>query len=269
MNSTSSHPSEAPLPTLNKLGVSSLPGDIDAPKVASEWFTSFAEKITSNDVDSIINHLLIQSSFDSARPETADQVSVYWRDLLALTWDFRTFEGTPRIRRFLVDRLKNSGISNLRLKSTSDGEGLAPFLAKPYPDLVWVIGMFTFETNVGLASGVFRLVPTLDGQQQIRWRAHCIFTNLEDLKGFPEKVGHLRNQVSDHGKWESLREKERRFEDADPTVIIIGAGHSGLEIAARLKLLGVSNLVIEKNERVGDNWRNRYDALCLHDPVCK
>ncbi len=57
-------------------------------------------------------------------------------------------------------------------------------------------------------------------------------------------------------------------EDADPTVLIVGGGHSGLDVAVHLKALGVTNLVIEKNPRIGDNWRTRYEALCLHDPVC-
>jgi hypothetical protein len=269
MASAAPHPSEAPLPTLNKLGVSSLSENIDAAKIANEWFASFADKITSNDVDGITN-LLIQSSFDSARPETQDQPSVYWRDLLAITWDFRTFEGTARIHKFLSDRLQGAKISNLKLKTTNDGEGLAPFFAQPFPDLAWIMGMFTFETDVGLCFGIFRLVPTLDAKsQEIVWKAHSVFTNLDDLKNYPEKIGNLRNQQSDHGKWESLREKERSFENEDPTVLIVGGGQSGLEVAARLKLLDVSALIIEKNERIGDNWRNRYDALCLHDPVCE
>jgi hypothetical protein len=268
MASTAPHPSEAPLPTLNKLGVSFIPKDIDALKIASEWFTLFADKTNSNDVNGITD-LLVHSSFDSARPETADQPSVYWRDLLALTWNFRTFEGTARIHKFLSDQLREAKISNLKLKMVNDAEGLAPSFTQPFPDLAWIMGMFTFETQVGLASGVFRLVPTLDKQQQLRWKAHCIFTNLEELKNFPEKTGNLRNQETDHGKWESFREKEKSFESSDPIVLIIGGGQSGLEIAARLKLLDVSALIIEKNERIGDNWRNRYDALCLHDPVCE
>jgi len=157
----------------------------------------------------------------------------------------------------------------LKLKITNDGEGLAPIFIQSYPDLMWIMGFFTFETDIGLASGIFRLVPTLREQQQIRWKAHSIFTNLEDLKNFPEKIGSLRNQKSDHGQWEILREKEKRFEGSDPAVLIVGGGQSGLEIAARLKLLDVSTLVVERNGRVGDNWRNRYDALCLHDPVCE
>lgn len=43
---------------------------------------------------------------------------------------------------------------------------------------------------------------------------------------------------------------------------------SGLSVAARLKFLGINTLVVEQNERIGDNWRNRYDSLCLHDSVC-
>ena len=38
-------------------------------------------------------------------------------------------------------------------------------------------------------------------------------------------------------------------------------------IGARLKRLGVPTVIVEKNERAGDSWRNRYKSLCLHDPV--
>ena len=53
----------------------------------------------------------------------------------------------------------------------------------------------------------------------------------------------------------------------EPEVLIIGAGQSGLALAAQLQALGVPYLVAEQNQRVGDNWRNRYDSLILHDPV--
>lgn len=48
---------------------------------------------------------------------------------------------------------------------------------------------------------------------------------------------------------------------------LIGAGQAGLTAAARFKMLGTETLVIDKNERVGDNWRKRYHQLVLHDPV--
>lgn len=44
-------------------------------------------------------------------------------------------------------------------------------------------------------------------------------------------------------------------------------GQAGLNVAARLQHLGLSCLIIEKNARVGDNWRCRYRTLVTHDPV--
>lgn len=44
----------------------------------------------------------------------------------------------------------------------------------------------------------------------------------------------------------------------------VGAGQTGLQIAARFKAMDIPTLVIETNERVGDNWRKRYDSLALH-----
>ena len=34
-----------------------------------------------------------------------------------------------------------------------------------------------------------------------------------------------------------------------------------------MRQLGVPTIIVEKNERAGNSWRNRYKSLCLHDPV--
>jgi hypothetical protein len=126
------------------------------------------------------------------------------------------------------------------------------------------MALFKFEIGgVGGGEGVFRLVPTSTGE----WKAHNVCTNLQSLKGHPEKVGHLRNSRAIHGKWAEERRKEQEFEDADPYVLIVGGGQVGLAVAARLKCLDVPCLIIEKRPRVGGEWRDRYDALCIHDPV--
>jgi putative flavoprotein involved in K+ transport len=67
--------------------------------------------------------------------------------------------------------------------------------------------------------------------------------------------------------WSDLRQLAGEFLDEDPQVLIVGAGQSGLSLAARLGRLDIRTLVVEKNERVGDNWRKRYPSLSLHDPV--
>ena len=38
-------------------------------------------------------------------------------------------------------------------------------------------------------------------------------------------------------------------------------------LGARLKQLGVPTVIVEKNAKAGNSWRNRYRSLVLHDPV--
>ncbi len=50
-------------------------------------------------------------------------------------------------------------------------------------------------------------------------------------------------------------------------MLVIGGGQSGLSIAARLKQLNVDTLIVDREKRIGDNWRKRYHALTLHNQV--
>lgn len=237
------------LPTLQKLNAT-VPDSLDAKLVATSWFAQFSLGLEAGDVPTILSLLLGDA---------------FWRDMLALTWEFRTFNGSERISRFLVDILKPplegiGVISNLSLDMNQVE------LLTPYPDLAWIQGVFSFETPVGLGTGVFRLVPTSSGE----WKAHVVYTNLEGLKGYPEKIGELRDMDQVHGdEWQERRYRESNFIHSEPAVVVIGGGQAGLEIAARLKYLDVPTLVVERHSRIGDTWRNRYDALCLHNPNCE
>src|SRR6202012_5058781 len=57
------------------------------------------------------------------------------------------------------------------------------------------------------------------------------------------------------------------YVDRDPAVLVVGAGQAGLSIAARLGQLQVDTLIVDRERRIGDNWRNRYHALVLHNQV--
>ncbi|KZT24304.1 FAD/NAD(P)-binding domain-containing protein [Neolentinus lepideus HHB14362 ss-1] len=234
------------LPTLDKLGVEELPEDVNALDFARKWINSFAQYISSCDVEGLLS-LLVEDAF--------------WRDILAMTWDFRTLHTKPRIRQFLLDRLSVSKLNSLRLD-----ENMVE-LERPYPDLAWIQALFKFETDVGKGSGVFRLVPLPESNGALEWKAHLILTTLDELKGFPEKIGRLREQSPNHGKWQEQRRREMEFRNEDPKVLVAGAGHAGLEIAARLKYLDIPTLVVERHPRVGDNWRTRYEYLHLHTLV--
>jgi len=116
----------------------------------------------------------------------------------------------------------------------------------------------------GGGDGVFGLVFTPGGV----WKAYTVHTNLQSLTEYPEKVGALRNPLPNHGKWADQRQKETGFEGVE-SYVVVGAGQSGMDLGARLKFLDIPTFIVEENTRVGDQWRNRYQALCLHVPVCE
>lgn len=45
---------------------------------------------------------------------------------------------------------------------------------------------------------------------------------------------------------------------SDANVKIKIKGQAGLNMGARLQNLGLSCLIVDKHERIGDNWRKRY-----------
>jgi putative flavoprotein involved in K+ transport len=49
--------------------------------------------------------------------------------------------------------------------------------------------------------------------------------------------------------------------------IVIGAGQAGLSVGYYLARLGLPFLILDVNNRVGDNWRQRWDSLRLFTPA--
>ena len=49
--------------------------------------------------------------------------------------------------------------------------------------------------------------------------------------------------------------------------LIIGAGQAGLTTGYHLKRRGLPFLVVDGNDRVGDNWRQQWDTLTLYTPA--
>ena len=234
---------ENTLPTLDRLGAT-VPDDLDAPKAAQEWLTRFSDAVASKDVSVLLTTI---------RPDG------WWRDLVALTWDIRTFHGAENMKQFLQDRLIQSQFS------VNPTVSLA-MASKPFPDLCWLVLQFQFETAGGAGVATSYLVPTSTGE----WQAFVVCTELVTVKGTQTTFGPGRDARMLRGdEWMAERKKERAFEDCNPDVLIIGAGHAGMDAAARLKSMGVTSLIVEKNARVGDQWRRRYDSLRLQDVVCK
>jgi putative flavoprotein involved in K+ transport len=49
--------------------------------------------------------------------------------------------------------------------------------------------------------------------------------------------------------------------------VIIGGGQAGLSVGYHLAQRDRSFAILEANERIGDNWRNRFDSLRLYSPA--
>lgn len=195
---------------------------------------------------------------DGAADATAElfHPDAWWRDLLAFTWDLRTAHGHDA----LAARIAGASSAGSVSVSLTDRPVLVEAGAEP-----WVQAVFELRTAVARGRGVLRLVER-DGV----WRAWTLLTAMDELIGHEELVGARRpfNSLEGPGRtWPEVRERQREFADGEPAVLIVGAGHSGLGLAARLGRLGVPTLVVDRNERIGDGWRNRYDSLVLHDPV--
>lgn len=182
----------------------------------------------------------------------------YWRDLVSFTWNICTQEGHDAIRDMLAARQADTAASDFRLEGeATEADGVTE---------AW----FTFETRVARGRGHLRFRGGPQGD-----RAWTLLTTMVELKGFEEKKGPRRIKGAEHGAQKGRKSwLERRHEEEarlgygeQPYVLIIGGGQGGIILAARLRRLGVPTLVVEKNPRPGDSWRNRYKTLCLHDPV--
>ncbi|WP_433504868.1 flavin-containing monooxygenase [Pseudonocardia halophobica] len=188
----------------------------------------------------------------------------WWRDLLALTWDIRTYRGLSAIEAMVSEFGPGTAPSGFAIE---EGKTPAVSEATGFP----VIEAFiTFRTRQAHGRGVIRLLQAGDA-----WKAWTVTTSMEDLVGHEERRTSIQDvampeyntAIRDRKTFYETRDEERTFADSDPTVLIVGAGHSGLMLAARLRHLGVSHLVVDKEERLGDNWRRRYSGLSLHDTM--
>ena len=191
---------------------------------------------------------------DSAAATALFADESYWRDLVSFTWNIKTMEGPEQIKAMLDSRLGDVQPSHWHLEGeASGGDGLSE-------------GWITFETGVARGKGHIRL------QGDKCW---TLLTTMVELKGYEEAKGPTRPSGVSHGSFKERQTwlEKRQQEEAElgyskqPYVVIIGGGQGGIVLGARLKMLNVPTLIIERNERPGDSWRKRYKSLCLHDPV--
>lgn len=186
----------------------------------------------------------------------------HWRDLLSFTWNITPLDGAGVI----AGRLGKEQLQ-ARARNFSLIENGAPPRRVQRVGIEVIEAIFQFETDVGRCRGVVRLKTDEPTQ------AWALMTSLRELKGHEERLGSRQPSGAAYSRefgganWMDRRAKERAFADREPAVLIIGAGQSGLATAARLRLLGVDCLCVDRHPRVGDAWRRRYHALALHNQM--
>lgn len=208
---------------------------------AREWLQRFAQIMTSRSFDEL----------GSVYTEDAT-----WHDFVAFTWDFTNRIGLAGMREGLTQL---GPVAKPRSFTMSTKQ--AP---KEFADGIYVF--FDFVTEHRICRGMARL----DRQENGELLATQLETEAKDLiehraaVGTNRPLGREYNVVKGRTRYSDDRQKELSFENEEPQVVILGGGHNGLSAAAQLRVFGVKTLVVERNARVGDNWRRRYSALALH-----
>jgi cation diffusion facilitator CzcD-associated flavoprotein CzcO len=203
---------------------------------------------------------------DNGLLKTLFHAESHWRDVLALSWHIKTVEGCDSILRELKARVDQAQPAGFRI---AQHRTPPRHVTRAGTDAIEAI--FNFETADGRGSGVLRLTPDVADCKMLK--AWTLLTTLDEIKGHEEQTGRRRQNGRAHSRdfrgpnWLDLRKASSEYADRDPAVLVVGGGQAGLSIAACLTQLKVDTLIVDRESRIGDNWRNRYSALVLHNQV--
>ncbi len=215
----------------------------DAVEIFAEWLKSFSAAIERESPDELASLFVDDPS---------------WRDFMAFPWDFHHTIGRDETVATLLEMCRRWHATDFE---PSTGQS-------PVVDGAAINCFFEFKTDDRFDRGFVRLV-----RQQDTFVAAILQTQVFGLQEYPERLGPNRRDGKVYGvvpnrtRWSDERAKESSFEESEPAVLILGAGHNGLSLAARLGALDVPTLVIDREPRIGDQWRKRYASLALHSTV--
>ena len=215
-----------------------------------EWLINFNQAISSKVNKETAIELLDALFFDDS----------HWRDLLALTWKIQTLSGKNNI----INKVYES-VLNVQAQGFLVDKNRAQPREVSRADKTVIEVILTFENKFGKCEGIVRLYN--DVQDNGKLKAWSLLTALDELNTKETKNKNLYEHNIKGPNWLDLRNEDKLYKDRDPEVIIVGCGQAGLSIASRLKQQNIDTLIIDKHERVGDNWRKRYHSLKLHNQV--
>ncbi|MBB1632474.1 MULTISPECIES: NAD(P)/FAD-dependent oxidoreductase [Cupriavidus] len=195
----------------------------------------------------------------------------YWRDQVALTWDMRQAHGRDQVLDALLSVKDWTQPRNFGLAEQHPDPARASILGREV-----VEAYIAFELRNGKGQGFLRIVE--DATASAGARCYMLGTDIHTLNDVVEELGNRVNRerlqpvFPIHGykpmrkgqHFGEFAEEKMAFANHDPDVLIIGAGHTGMAVGARLERMGQSYLIVDRASRLGDSWRNRYESLALH-----
>ncbi|KAF7313083.1 hypothetical protein MKEN_00994100 [Mycena kentingensis (nom. inval.)] len=207
----------------------------DCLAIAGAWLDTFSAGFASSDAEAIAQR------FHSYG---------FLRDILTFTWTNRTLVGRPKIEPFLAQHLAHAEICDLEL---SKGPHLSPHFQ---PIAGAVVSGFTFETRVGPGLGCMLLTRPM-GYPDGEWKALSVLMTLRDIRAH-EEAGPEDGVYGGHTiPWEDHDRERREKIEADPYVLILGGGQTGLNVGARFKQMDISSIILERTAVVSNvpaNW---------------
>ncbi|TCD61052.1 hypothetical protein EIP91_009125 [Steccherinum ochraceum] len=222
----------------------------EARDIALDWLVTFSLAVRARDASAVTDCFIPEGWF---------------RDLLAISWQIRSLEGSQKIHAYLAETLARGPMAHtvLDVKHYEDPWIHPVFAPAGLGHGRSVEVAFDWETTVARGKAYARLVKK-KGDEQAKWKALSVCMFITDVKGH-EAVTHELGIYGNHTlSWESVYAERRALVEAAPQVLIVGAGQNGLQIGAACKQMGIRALLIDRDERVGDLWRRRYPTLALH-----
>lgn len=198
-----------PFPALPAGSTNSNPPVDDPAGLVQEALTSLSSALQDGATERVQACFLAQQS--------------YWRDVLAFTWHLRTLYDRPRIAPALAELAQARGLvgDSFRLDHQSVHE------VRAGPELRWVEGLFTFETQSPAAKCGGRVIlfpqeaataSSAESGGSVEWKIWTLSTWVDDLVASPQDVVGATQTPS------------RRLEDEgdafETDVLILGGGNS-------------------------------------------
>jgi hypothetical protein len=191
---------------------------------------------------------VLQSLSDSVFDDEA-----LWRDHLSMTGQIRTFSGGERIREQWASYCKERNPHDFKTQKAR--------VSRQTPSSSWIDVPFTFSTaqQGGLVGNCYGIISFVPDSERAGWKVWMLRTTLENFEGYghpddPSPIFRTPTAATN-----SSSQCEHRV-----SVLIIGAGQSGLSLAGRLGALSIPYILLEKEAEIGYSWTGKYDGVRQH-----